>query len=66
MYGWKVHSPNEQLLTFKQGKKARGKLIKRFYWLGKKCKKTRKPIPKQQNHLRLLYPEKVAAHSVGH
>jgi len=66
MYGWKVYSLNEQLLTFKQGRKARGKLVRRFYWLSKKCQQTRKPIPKQQTQLRIFYPRKVAPHSASH
>lgn len=43
MYGWKVYSLGTQILTFKQGRKAIGNLIKKCYWLKKGYTQTLQP-----------------------
>lgn len=59
-HGWRVYGLDTQILTFKQERKAVGKLIKKFYWLKKEYTQTQKPIPKQQQtRLKLKQPQKV-------
>ena len=57
MYGWRVYSLGEQILSYKQERKTVGKLVKRFYWLGKEYGKIRKPLPKEQTRLRSQYSQ---------
>lgn len=51
-YGWRVYGLGTQILTFKQERKAIGKLIKKFYWLKKEYTRKHPPLPKQQTKLR--------------
>ena len=50
-YGWRVYSLGTQILTFKQERKAVGKLKQRLYWLKKEYAETQTPLPKQQTKL---------------
>jgi len=50
-YGWRVYGLGTQILTFRQERKAIGKLIKKFYWLKKEYIQTQPQLPKNQTQL---------------
>jgi hypothetical protein len=54
-HGWKVHGLGTQILTPAQERKAKGKLIRNFYWLKKKYYGDRLLQPKQQTRLKPSY-----------
>ena len=58
-HGWRVYGLGTQILTFKQERKAIGKLIKKFYWLSKEYSQTQPQVPRQQTRLKLNYLKRV-------
>lgn len=54
-HGWKVHGLGTQILTPAQERKAKGKLIRNFYWLKKEYYGNRLLKPKQQTRLKPSY-----------
>ncbi|MGD0160175.1 MAG: hypothetical protein ABSB89_07750 [Candidatus Bathyarchaeia archaeon] len=54
-HGWKVHGLGMQILTPAQEQKAKGKLIRNFYWLKKEYYGNRFLQPKQQTRLKPSY-----------
>jgi hypothetical protein len=57
---WKVYGLGTQILTPKEMQKAKGKLIRNFYWLRKEYYGNRLSKPKQQTRLKTNYLKEIA------